>query len=205
MMKILTITNSYGANGAAALLRNISHYWIKELGWSVDALATNPVSQPDQELIKAAGICFLGDKAYLRPYDIVLINTLVDLQLIDKIPTTVRVVVWAHEGVSIAYNVDWSARQWHNKLARARLIIFQTKWQTETVYKSFLFNLPSSKVRIIPNGILPISHHGRLGRELGQKVKVVFVGAMTPLKQPLDLAKAIVNLRKKTLLSQRFS
>jgi hypothetical protein len=30
MMKILTITNSYGANGAAALLRNISHYWIKE-------------------------------------------------------------------------------------------------------------------------------------------------------------------------------
>lgn len=196
-MKILTITNNYGANGAAAMLRNIAKYWTAHLGWNVDAMATSMVSDSDKQLIESAGMHLIGESVDLRAYDVVLINTLVDLHWIEKIPTQVRVVVWAHEGESMLFGVDWSAQQWFNKLSRARMLIFQTAWQTQSVYKSYLWKIPSKRIKIIPNGIFPIEHPGRPQKEPSTKFKVVSVGSVYPRKRPLDLAKAIVNLNKK--------
>lgn len=203
-MKILTITKNYGANGAAAMLRNIAKYWTDHLGWSVDAIASSIVSDSDRYLIEQAGMRLLDKTVDLGTYDVVLINTLIDLQWIEKIPTSIRVVVWAHEGETMLFGVDWSAQQWFNKLSRARMLIFQTPWQTQSVYKSYLWKIPSSRIKIIPNGIFPIDHPETRLREKSTKFKVVSVGSVYPRKRPLDLAKAIINLNKKIAIECDF-
>ncbi|MES2979278.1 MAG: glycosyltransferase family 4 protein [Pseudomonadota bacterium] len=203
-MKILVITNSFGTNGAAAMLRQIAGFWVEGLSWDVDAISTANVSNSDKELVKKSGIRLMGNTVDLRPYDVVLINTLVDLNWIEKIPTKVRVVIWAHEGESMLFGVNWSAREWYEKLSRARLLIFQTPWQTQSVYKSYLWKIPSEKIKIIPNGILPIDFQELPSQDKNPAFKVISVGSVYPRKRPMDLARAIVNLNKKLKISCSF-
>jgi len=45
-MKILVLTHSYGANGAAAILKSTLQYWANNLGWQIDTLL-NEESYPE--------------------------------------------------------------------------------------------------------------------------------------------------------------
>jgi len=202
-VRLLTVTNSYGANGAAAMLRNSARHWTRTLGWEVDAFATTPLSHDDRQLIVDAGMTPVGPEVELRSYDRVLINTLVDLPHIDRISPHVPVVVWAHEGATMLLNQAWSARQWMHRFEQASRIVFQSRWQSESVYRSFLYRLPPGRVLVVPNGVQPIDHPGRPDRGPHVPARVISVGSLVPRKRPMDLARACIELSGRRDISCR--
>lgn len=192
-MRVLVITNSYGADGAAAMLRNFARHAIKSLGWSIDAVATRPPEAMAREMIDSSGMNLIGNSVNLGNYECILINTLVDLAVVDQIQSRVPIVVWAHEGETVLFNSKWPAIEWIRRFSKTRLVIFQTVWQTESVFRSYLYKLSPDRIKVIPNGIKRIEHLGRGERPLKEPFRLVSIG-LTPRKRPMDLLQASINL-----------
>lgn len=201
--KILLIGHSFGPDGAAMMLKKTARHWSKALGWRVDGYAP---SMEHHRVMRECGIEPVQSWVE-REYDLVLINSLLVGDTVFKLSADVPKVLWVHEGESVVRNSKTSVNQWIQMFEAYDGVIFQTRWQADNVYRSFIHRMPQSKIHVVPNGIdwpyPPRDSHART-RALGQPFKVVCVASMTGRKRPQDLAQAVMQLSKEMAIECTF-
>jgi glycosyltransferase involved in cell wall biosynthesis len=202
-MKILVVSHTYGLDGASAILKSTLTYWIKTLGWHVDALLkTSSMSEYKHELI-SLGINPVAKANIPGEYQFVLINTIINLSSIDYFYNKLPIILWVHEGSTAINSYPCPPSRLIRFFHKTNLIIFQTRWQSEIVYKSFIHELPTEKIICIPYGIESIGTN-RLNRSQDKDIKVLNIGTVYPRKRQLDLAEATIKLSKKYPISSTF-
>lgn len=190
-MKVLVATHSYTGNGAAVMLLAVLEHWVKTLGWTVDVLLDVDAEVPEE-------LARTGVSAFATPnpedYDFGLVNTLVSGRYLDMLAPKLRTVLWVHEGETVVWSSSATPAQWRNLFGVPWKIIFQSPWQPESVFKSFLINQPPGKTACVRNG-LPTMPANLLPRPKSNgKKRIVFIGGVYGRKRPNDLVDAVLAL-----------
>lgn len=194
--KILLVGHGYGPDGAAMMLKKTAQHWAKTLNWSIDAYAPDP--QDDDELI-AHGISPVR-QLDVTDHQLVIFNSLLVADKALEIPIKIPKVLWIHEGETLIRHWAWSNQAWSHLFKAFNSVIFQTRWQSENLFGSFLKNFPSENIHVVPNGLdWPFEKRNNalsqpLGLSVTEPLKVVCVASLTGRKRPHDLANAILKI-----------
>jgi glycosyltransferase involved in cell wall biosynthesis len=203
-MKILSVTHSYGNDGAALVLLNTARYWTESMCWQIDALVGRDWAPSTLAAIEAAGMHPVYEVRADAGYDLALVNTLNDHQAVIELHDKLPIVLWVHEAESIIARATLTPAQWMRVFHLPRLTIFNSRWQTHTVFRSFIHRVPSERIAIVPYGILPFDRpvtprpDTRLSPERaahgGQRFRVAAVGRINARKGQIDLIEAATAL-----------
>jgi glycosyltransferase involved in cell wall biosynthesis len=190
-MKVLVVTHLYRGNGAAVMLLAIMRHWIRDLGWTVDAMVDANVDVPD-ELVE------LGVLACSEPvpesYDFVLINTLICGGFVDVFAPRVPTVLWIHEGETVVWSADVLPARWLKMFRMTHRIVFQTRWQADVVFRSFLVGVPQDRIACVANGLPALPAGVTPMAKDNARRRVVFLGGIYGRKRPNDLVDAVLAL-----------
>ena len=197
-MKILLVTHSYGLNGAAILLRDCAKHWIHEKKWQIDALMSErELVQHGQALVEMGINPKQTVSGQTSEYDVALVNTLVDIEFVTKLAPSMPVVLWVHEGNTLLFNWDISLSSLVRGFAQCSQIIFQTAWQTEHVFKSFIDHLPAQRIQHVPSGVETQNIAHKTLHDIKGPIKLITVGTVYPRKRQMDLIQAVDKLAEK--------
>ena len=148
-MKLLAITHSLGANGAAVCLADLL-VELRSRGWEVDLLYRG--SEALRPQIEAAGVRFLED-ANLPDYEVAIVNTLIDSDWVMTVAKRLPVVFWVHEGRTMFSPEFRDAKLWNAALRASSRIVFQSHWQAHSVFGPLLEGVDLGHVAIVPPGV----------------------------------------------------
>jgi glycosyltransferase involved in cell wall biosynthesis len=197
-MRILLVTHSYGLNGAAILLRDCAKHWVQDKRWQVDALISEQeLAQHGQELIELGITTKQSISGQIGEYDVALVNTLVDVEFVTKLAPSMPVVLWVHEGNTLLFNWDIGLSSLVRGFSQSSQIIFQTAWQSEHVFKSFIDHLPVKRIQHVPSGVETNHVAYKTSHDITGPVKIITVGTVYPRKRQMDLIQAVDKLSKK--------
>lgn len=197
-MKILLVTHSYGLNGAAILLRDSAQHWVQQRGWQVDALMSDEELANHGDALKAMGITPLTTiNTQLNEYDVALVNTLLDFEFVTKLSPSLPVVLWVHEGNTLLFNWNIGLSNLVNGFAQCSRIVFQTTWQSEHVFKSFIDHLPAQRIHHVPSGVVIEGVAHKSSHAINGTIKLITVGTVYPRKRQIDLIHAVDKLASK--------
>ena len=194
-MKILLVTHSYGLNGAAILLRDAARYWVQHTQWQVDALMSeDELAKHGQDLINMGITPKQTVSGQTGEYDVALVNTLLDIEFVAKLAPSMPVVMWVHEGNTLLFNWHLPVSTLTRGFAQCNRIIFQTTWQSQEVFKTFLHHLPAQRVQHIPSGVETTDVTHKTNHALGDPIKIITVGTVYPRKRQMDLVQVVDKL-----------
>ena len=194
-MKILCLTHNYSNNGAALLLLHTVRHWTAQLGWEVHAYVANDQQSQVATLRDFGAVPVSVEARNLLPsYDLVLINTLVDLHLVDRLPVRQPIALWAHEGTSIMKSMRRGIGLHQARLARLQGLILQTPFQSEVAFRELVEGFPTARITYVPNPVMPTSVAPRPGRPAGVPLKIAMTGTLCPRKNQVELAEAVLRV-----------
>ena len=189
-MRLLAITHSLQANGAALCLSDLLQALAAQ-GWQADVLhhGEGPLRQPLAE----AGVG-LKETVELQHYDVVLVNTVLDagwaLKTGDK-----PVVLWVHEGLAALHELGARADLWRQAFGRCARIVFQTAWQRDQVFASLLAQVERHRLETVANGLPDWALEPLAPRPAPPpRPLVAWTGGVHARKRPGDLAAAALRL-----------
>jgi glycosyltransferase involved in cell wall biosynthesis len=194
--KVLVASHSYSGNGAAVMLLALVGHWVRDLGWIVDVLLDIESDVPP-DLAKIGVNIF--STAVPEDYDFALVNTLVSGHFLEMLGPRVPTVLWVHEGATILWGSKMVPVQWRELFGLAKRIIFQGPWQSETVFRSFLFPLSAGTVKCVRNGLPSLPENLVAKEKTDGKTRIVFVGGVYGRKRPHDLVDAVLRLNRKDI------
>ena len=190
-MRVLVASHSYSGNGAAVMLLAIIEHWKRDLQWDVDVVFGMDKEVPDE--LAALGVN-LFDQPDPREYDFALVNTVVSAKFVEQLAPHVQTVLWVHEGESVLWSNQAPLSMWKGIFDQSAKIIFQTSWQSDSVFRSALFRRNPDQVACVRNGMpdLP-SDVVPMPKAEGRR-RIVFIGGVYGRKRPGDLAEAVLAL-----------
>lgn len=185
-MRLLATTHTIEATGASrTFIALLLH--LRGIGWEIDLLVKH-TSRWDEELL-AAGVRIIA-KAELSGYDLALANCLFSGPQVVYLSRWLPVVFWVHEGLMTVQNlVSQELFTWFSCASR---IVFQTPYQAQAIFATFLSGFPRKRIHFIPAGVDPLIQPSA-GVERRAR-HIVFVGSVYPRKRPGDLIHATLAL-----------
>jgi glycosyltransferase involved in cell wall biosynthesis len=197
-MKILLVTHSYGLNGAAILLRDSAKHWVQKKGWQVDALMSDEeLALYGQDLIDMGITPKQTVSGQTGEYDVALVNTLLDIEFVTKLSPSMQVVLWVHEGNTLLFNWNIGLSSLVRGFAQCSRIVFQTTWQSEHVFKSFIDHLPAQRIQHVPSGVVTEGVPHKSSHAINGPIKLITLGTVYPRKRQIDLIHAVDQLAAK--------
>ncbi len=195
-MRVLAVTHSLGANGAAWSLYDLLCA-VLDAGGRADVLYRG--DEPLKAALLARGARIV-ESVQTHDYDLALVNTLLDHARVPELAPLLPVVFWVHEGLTLPSNHMDLAPRWSTAFALSSRIVFQTAWQVNEVYKSFLSTVPAHRITVVGQRVSQHvaaaasgSNH-TLARQPGERCQILSVGSVYPRKRPGDLAEVVVAL-----------
>ena len=196
---ILVLTHSYQGNGAAVMLMFLLEWLVKIQGWQVQALTTG-LTDGDKEALTNIGVG-LVDAVNPEQYDFAVCNTVVSgLNYIEKFCNYLPCLLWVHEGEFVLWNSRMALGDWKRIINLSKHIVFQTNWQAEHIFGSFISNISSSRYSVIPNCLPEINFTSNNKKiATSNKKRIVFIGGVYDRKRPFDLVQAALKLKQKDI------
>jgi glycosyltransferase involved in cell wall biosynthesis len=189
-MRVLAVTHSLGANGAALCLCRVL-IAIKAAGGSADVVYSG--NERLASYLRDHGVGII-EQAQTSQYDVALVNTLIDHHRVAQLAPALPVVFWVHEGPSTRDNGMGSAPGWMQAFRLSSRLVFDTDWQPRTVFKSFLDGVaPHRVLTVAPFGHIPPEARGELHPKPAGR-RIVALGSVYPRKRPADLVAAVLRL-----------
>lgn len=197
MPRVLIVTHEFAGSGAAVMLDALLDHWLRDHGWQVDLYRFDP-RLPIPGTLTGAGARIV-DRINPDEYALALANSVaqphlvraVARQLAERVPC----MLWVHEGGAPLWHSDLKAAEWRDLFAAFALVVFQTPWQRDKVFASFIAPLDSRRVAIVPNGLPPFATApSPPERPADGRRRVIFLGNLQPRKRPQDLAIAVERL-----------
>lgn len=191
-MRVLALTHTLGSNGAALCLARVL-IAVKQSGGSADVLYSG--NEFLAQVLRDHGVGIV-EQAQVANYDVALVNTLIDHRRVPDLAAALPVLFWVHEGASTRDNDLASALSWSQAFRHSSRLVFDTPWQSQSVFKSFLDG-------VAPHRVLHVEPSGEIASELRGTVSVkrkageiVSVGSVYPRKRPADIVEAVVRMAK---------
>lgn len=191
---VLALTHSYKGNGAAEMLMFVLAWLARDLGWQVNALSSG-LPEADKETLVKVGIG-LVEAIDPRQYDFAIANTVVSgLSHVEHFGPHLPCVLWVHEAETVLWNAQLPVNRMKQIFSMAKHIVFQSRWQAERIFGSFISSLPESMYSVIPNCLptMPTTDGFSIGKPPGKK-RIVFIGGVYERKRPADLVEAVIRL-----------
>ncbi|MEY2860975.1 MAG: hypothetical protein RL392_1433 [Pseudomonadota bacterium] len=189
-MRVLALTHSLGTNGAALCLCRLL-VAIKATGGAADVLYSG--NEPLAAYLQDSGVGVVDD-ANTANYDVAVVNTLIDHQRVAQLAPALPVVFWVHEGASSRDNGLAYASQWLQAFALSSRVVFNTPWQVDTVFKSFLGLVDPHRISCVDPAATISAAFREQRYHHANKRNVVSVGSVYPRKRPADLVSATLYL-----------
>jgi glycosyltransferase involved in cell wall biosynthesis len=190
-MRVLVASHSYGGNGAAIMLLSILEHWRRDLQWDIDVVLGTDAEVPED--LARLGVNLFADPDP-KDYDFALVNTIISAGFVERFAPIIPTVLWVHEGESVLWSTQAPISMWRSLFEQATKVIFQTKWQSESVFRSFLFRGNPEHVACVRNGIPPIPESIEPMPKKNGMRRIVFIGGVYGRKRPGDLAEAVLGL-----------
>jgi glycosyltransferase involved in cell wall biosynthesis len=189
-MRVLAVTHSLGANGAAWCLCRVL-VAIKAAGGTADVLYSG--NELLAQYLRDHGVGIL-EQAQASDYDVAVVNTLIDHQRVLQLAPVMPVLFWVHEGSSTVQNGLAQAPGWMQAFRQSSRLVFDTAWQAESVFKSFLEGVPAHRIlQVAPAGNSAAQTDvGPRPAEGGRRI--VALGSVYPRKRPFDLVQAVMRM-----------
>ena len=189
-MRVLAVTHSLGSNGAALCLARVL-IAIKQAGGTADVLYSG--NQFLAQVLRDHGVGII-DQAQAGNYDVALVNTLIDHRRVSELATVLPVLFWVHEGQSTRDNDLGSALTWGQAFRLSSRVVFDTSWQSQSVFKSFLDGVaPHRVLHVEPSGAIS-SETNKIQRTDRSPCQIVSVGSVYPRKRPADIIEAVLRM-----------
>jgi len=193
-MHIVVFSHSYSGDGASQMLLLAAHHWVRDLGWSVDAVVPRNLSPEAKRNIADCGMKPIERALFSVEYDIALINCVQNMRFVELLLGRWPVLLWAHEGQTAIQSCSWGEERWRELFAGTDCVVFQTQAQHE-LYQAWIPNDEPSRVAVIPNALPPIGYDVYLTRDTRTRpMHIVSVGEVTPMKGQADLVRAVVEI-----------
>ena len=189
-MRVLALTHSLGTNGAALCLCRLL-VAIKAAGGAADVVYSG--NEPLAAYLQDNGVGVVDD-ANTANYDVAVVNTLIDHQRVAQLAPALPVVFWVHEGASSRDNGLADAPQWLSAFALSSRVVFNTPWQVDTVFKSFLGLVDPHRISCVDPAATIAAPFREQRYQHAHKRNVVSVGSVYPRKRPVDLVSAMLYL-----------
>lgn len=193
MKKILIISYADDVNGAEGSLRLTTRYWANTLGWKIDVFHPQGNNFKDCSLIYESGMNPISNIMSGMQYDFVLVNLFHNYEWINNI-NNVPIVFWIHEGNSALDNSELTISKLSQIFQKASSVIFSTKYQSDVLFKSFLRNVCSKSIHVVPYAVESLDFKIPKKPKFDDKFKISWVGSVIGRKRPLDLVYAVQNL-----------
>jgi glycosyltransferase involved in cell wall biosynthesis len=190
-MKVLVATHSYSGNGAAVMLLAVMRHWIQDLGWTVDAMVDADADVP-QELVEL-GVLVCSEPVP-EQYDFVLVNTLICGGLVEVFAPRVPTALWIHEGETVVWNAEVLPARWLRMFQMPHRVVFQTRWQADAVFRSFMLDVSPDRIACVANGLPALPAGITPVAKVGGRRRIVFLGGVYGRKRPGDLVDALLSL-----------
>lgn len=204
-MKILVISDADGLDGAQGSLRFATRYWKEQLAWDIDVFPPRggeDLEAGKRDILTQAGMNPITKLSQETPYKVVLVNSFLNIDYLDKIGN-IPVVFWVHEADTVLWATNIAVAKMKHLFARPQKIIFSTPHQSETVFRSFVYQIPLEKIAIIPYGIEPVEIRLQEKRDDGV-LRVSWLGNVIARKRPADLVNAALGLQKEFPITANF-
>jgi len=185
------ITHEFEMTGASWLLWRLGRYLV-ERGHSVSVLADPKAPGSLRERFVADGMPVVAEVAP-ESVDLAIANTIYVTPVLMNLVSRTRTLWWVREG-EIGIKPFLHRAGWGAILREVTHLVFQTKFQRDEVYRSFIYDLPPEKISIIPSGVGPIPSVAPVPRR--KAYRIVCVGAIYPRKRQIDLIRAVVALER---------
>jgi len=191
-MRILAVTHSLGMNGAARCLCELL-VSLKAGGAEVDVVYVG--AEPGADHLRGHGVRVLANAA-TTGYDVGLVGTMIDHNRVAELAGSMPVVFWVLEGRAMLDLALHIAPQWKSAFELSTRVVFQTRWQPDRLFASFLQGVaPHRVVAVAPYLMAPPAGPQRPagGRPDAQgRQTVLHLGSVYPRKRPADIVQALL-------------
>ena len=198
-MKMFVISHSYIGDGQSQMLLAAATHWVKQLGWTVDAVSAPNMTAEAHQAVANSGMVEIERAHFNEKYDIALINCLRNIQFVNFIYPHVPIVLWAHEAETIL-KTPVPREKWEEWFSKIALVIFQTEAQAR-LYRKYIPESDRGKIAIVPNGIPPLPARAASNAPRDGAFRIVNLGKLTPMKGQAELIRAAVRLSQKHKLT----
>lgn len=193
-MHIVVFSHSYAGDGASQMLLLAAHHWVRNLGWSVDAVVPRDLSPEARRNMADCGMKPVERALFSIDYDIALVNCVQNIRFVELLQGRWPVLLWAHEGQTAIQSCSWGEERWRELFAGTDCVVFQTQAQRE-LYQAWIPNGEPGRVAVIPNALPPLRDGVYLTRDTRTRpMHIVSVGKVTPMKGQADLVRAVVEI-----------
>jgi glycosyltransferase involved in cell wall biosynthesis len=187
-MRILVVHHHFGNTGASLAMLDLALH-LQARGHELGVRPLWPPRGPVAERYRAAGIPILADPS--GHFDLAIAVTLLAAPLVAQLAKSTPVVWWLHEGDN-ALPLLLKNPAWSRAFRQATALVFQTRYQPERVYASFLLDTPAERSVVIPNGVaLPEGNLPPPPIPKSDRARVVCLGTLESRKRPIDLIRAL--------------
>ncbi len=202
-MRVLILTHSYQGNGAARCLLGLMQHWTQARDWQIDALHDgNPADALEIREAGATPVFAAEVNAKLDQYRFALVNTLVTVEPFLPVMQRLPTVLWVHEGRVLMSNTSVPPPVWSQIFSLPRLLVFQSPWQIDRMFASYLADVPKERTALVYNGLRPEAAAQstnwqtqratrKQARAAGSRAQVMCCGSVIPRKRPNDLLAAM--------------
>ena len=194
MPRIVAIAPEYVGTGAGQMAEAIIRHWLGIGGWRIDILRRSP-TMPVPVALTDAGARVV-DRIAPQDYALALVVGVGAVGVVQsiaaKLAPRLPCLLWVHEGETPLWTSNLKVADWLRLFQAFAAIVFQTPWQRDQVFASFLGRIPPARISVVPNGLPPFDEAAlRPARASQGRRRVVFVGGVYPRKRPEDLALAV--------------
>lgn len=185
-MRILLVNHEFTMSGASVNLLRIADHLVRS-GHECSVFPSRPSEGPIEGEYVRRGMPIL-QQAVFREYDTAICNTLYSGFIVSMAAPYTRPIWWIREaepGVEYILTKPAILRAFNDAAA----VVFQTPFQRDDVYRSFIYSLDPAKFFIIPNG----HNIAREGPSMPKTraLRVVAVGTVYERKRQRDLIRAV--------------
>jgi glycosyltransferase involved in cell wall biosynthesis len=194
MARLILITHELTINGAMSMLFRLGEHLVAQ-GHSVAVLAERRAQGSLRSRFESAGLPIIYE-IDPKAIDLAIGNTLYAAPVMRQLVGQTRTLWWVHEGeIGIKALVNGSG--WHLLFRRCTHIVFQTAFQRDDIYRSFLYDLTSERISIIANCVRPAVRVPPVPRDKSRRI--LCVGTVYPRKRQADLIRAVASLGRDDL------
>jgi glycosyltransferase involved in cell wall biosynthesis len=186
-LRILLINHEFTISGASQLMFKLALH-LRDCGHSCDVGAI--YDGPLREEYAARSFHHLTTAAY-HDYDVVICNTIFAASIVPSAAKFSKVIWWIHEGENGLGHVMREMSDL-NAFRDASAIVFQTEFQRDSIYRSFVFRRDPARLFVIPVGVDVEASGPSIAKT--RPLRIVCIGTIDERKRQGDLVRAVAAL-----------
>ncbi|HKF73860.1 MAG TPA: glycosyltransferase family 4 protein [Stellaceae bacterium] len=190
-MRLLLINHEYTISGASRMMLRLALH-LQEAGHHCDVMAMASHDGPLRQEYESHGFNHLITTEFTA-YDVVICNTIFSAPIVPAAAKFKPTIWWIHEGEN---GIDYILKRPADVLAfrDATAIVFQTEFQRDVIYRSFVFMQDPTKLFVIPSAVAVDSTGPSVPKT--RALRIVSIGSIDARKRHGDLIRAVHALKR---------